>query len=51
MVRARIKMKLRQHSEGGLPSDLMYAAGAMLEVILILLVLAAVRLLAMRYGV
>jgi hypothetical protein len=44
-------MKLRLRSEGGSPSDLIYAAGAMLEVILILLVLAAVRLLAMRYGV
>jgi hypothetical protein len=44
-------VKLGLHSEGGSPSDLMFVAGAMLEVILILLVLAAVRLLAMRYGV
>jgi hypothetical protein len=29
----------------------MFVAGTMLEVVLILLVLAAVRLLAMRYGV
>jgi hypothetical protein len=39
-------VKLRLRSEGGSPSDLIHAAGAMLEVVLILLVLAAVRLLA-----
>jgi hypothetical protein len=44
-------VKPRPRSEGGSPSDLMFVAGAMLEVILILLILAAVRLLAMRYGV
>lgn len=43
-------MKPRPRSEGGSPSDLMFAVGAMLEVVLILLVLVAVRLLVMRFA-
>jgi hypothetical protein len=43
-------VKPRPSSEGGSPSDLLFMAGAMLEVVLILLVLAAVRLLVMRYS-